>query len=202
MIWTHPAVDRRRRVLIIDGFFGSVMAISVMECVLLLRDGWEVCGAGSMGALRASELWSLGMVGIGEVYSMLRLGILSDDADLAAAYYPDLTREITIPLVHVRSLLADVAAAGHDLGCTANDLLDAAAGIHFTVRTIQALSEAWEPCGIPPGTMRALALLARDPGHHPKVRDAILALRSLSAGVWLTFPPDVVAPTEIPRGRP
>jgi hypothetical protein len=42
-----------------------------------------IVGASSMGALRAAELDSMGMVGIGTVYQYYRDGIIESDDDVA-----------------------------------------------------------------------------------------------------------------------
>ena len=52
------------------------------EVVAALRDGARVLGAASMGAIRAAECWPAGMQGVGAVYSLYRLGVISDDDEV------------------------------------------------------------------------------------------------------------------------
>ena len=56
---------RPRAIAIIDGLFESISAVWHKEILLALEDGIAVFGASSMGALRAAELDTFGMVGIG-----------------------------------------------------------------------------------------------------------------------------------------
>ena len=84
---------------IIDGVFHQSSAVGHREILNVIKKGIEVYGASSMGALRASELDSLGMHGIGYVYNQYATGkIVSDDtvsaifvgAVIAALEEPDL----------------------------------------------------------------------------------------------------------------
>jgi hypothetical protein len=68
-----------------------------------LASGIPVFGAASMGALRAAELASFGMIGIGQIFRWYRDGVLTDDgavtllhADAEHGYRP-----LTVPLVNV-----------------------------------------------------------------------------------------------------
>lgn len=64
---------RRPRVIgIIDGYFERVPAVWHKEILLALSAGVHVVGGASMGALRAAELHSFGMVGVGEVFAWYR----------------------------------------------------------------------------------------------------------------------------------
>ena len=47
------------------------------EILAAVRKGVRVVGASSMGALRAAEMDTLGMTGIGEVYRMYKAASLS-----------------------------------------------------------------------------------------------------------------------------
>ena len=53
-----------------------------------LDNGITVVGGSSMGALRASELDDLGMVGIGYVYKAYRTGAITSDDDVALSVDP------------------------------------------------------------------------------------------------------------------
>ena len=64
---------------IIDGYFESVPAVWHKEILWALTQGIHVFGSASMGALRAVELASFGMVGIGKIFEAFRDGTLEDD---------------------------------------------------------------------------------------------------------------------------
>ena len=49
--------------VIIDGEFGQSLSVSPKEILSILKTGRIVIGASSMGALRASELDTCGMIG-------------------------------------------------------------------------------------------------------------------------------------------
>ncbi|NTV54645.1 MAG: hypothetical protein HGA73_04195, partial [Syntrophaceae bacterium] len=70
---------------LIDGVFHQESAVAHREILTAIKKGVRVVGASSMGALRAAEMDTLGMTGIGEVYQMYRSGdLISDDERLAA----------------------------------------------------------------------------------------------------------------------
>lgn len=71
---------------IIDGVFHQSPAVSHKEIMNALKKGITVIGASSMGALRASELNSLGMIGIGYVYEKYSSGEIESDDDVAVAF--------------------------------------------------------------------------------------------------------------------
>jgi hypothetical protein len=54
--------------VIIDGEFGQNLSVSPKEILGVLKMQKVVLGASSMGALRASELDTCGMIGVGWVY--------------------------------------------------------------------------------------------------------------------------------------
>src|SRR3990170_5427699 len=68
---------------IIDGVFFDSAAVAHREIIEALKGGITVVGGGSMGALRASELESYGMIGVGKVFEMYRKGIIESDDEVA-----------------------------------------------------------------------------------------------------------------------
>ena len=59
-------------------------------------------GASSMGALRAAELDSLGMEGIGVIYSLYRNGTLVSDDEVALVFDPETWSPLSDPLINIR----------------------------------------------------------------------------------------------------
>jgi hypothetical protein len=94
-----------RTVGIIDGEFCQQLAVSSKEIVALLDRGVRVFGAASMGALRAAETYTLGTVGIGEIFIMFRDGVLDADDEVAVVYDPQSYRQLSDPLVNIRHAL-------------------------------------------------------------------------------------------------
>ena len=60
-------------IIIIDGQFHNNLAVSCDEIRDALHRGTKIYGAASMGALRASELDSCGMIGHGEIYEHIKV---------------------------------------------------------------------------------------------------------------------------------
>jgi hypothetical protein len=94
-----------RVVGIVDGEFYQSLAVSPKEIVPLLDRGIKVYGASSMGALRAAETCSLGMVGVGEIFAMFRDGVLDGDDEVALVYEALTYRKLSEPLVNLRRAL-------------------------------------------------------------------------------------------------
>ncbi|MCC7553582.1 MAG: TfuA-related McrA-glycine thioamidation protein [Methanobacteriaceae archaeon] len=84
---------------IIDGIFHKSPAVAHKEILSVLEKGIKVIGASSMGALRASELDSLGMKGIGYVYNQYANGKITSDDDVAVVLNPDTLKQLSVPLV-------------------------------------------------------------------------------------------------------
>jgi hypothetical protein len=78
---------RRPRVIgIIDGYFDGVPAVWHKEIMWIMERGVHVFGAASMGALRAAELDTFGMNGVGWVYRAFRDGTLERDDEVAVRH--------------------------------------------------------------------------------------------------------------------
>lgn len=87
---------------LIDGVFFQACAIAHREILYALEEGVKVVGASSMGALRASELDSFGMEGVGKVYELYRKGELVSDDEVALIFEPDSFKPLSEPLVNIR----------------------------------------------------------------------------------------------------
>jgi hypothetical protein len=176
--------DRPGVALLIDGLFGWSLAITPTECRELLLAGWTLCGASSMGALRASELWSVGMIGIGEIYGMLRLGHIRADDELAVAYHPDTHAELGPTLVHVRAVLDRLQPHLPRPGL-ARQALELARQIYWLERSWPRVFASWRAHGIEEAVIERAHRAALDARCHPKVQDAELAVRSVLADLWI-----------------
>lgn len=74
---------------VIDGVFHQRPAVSHKELLKALESGVKVVGGSSMGALRASELDEMGMIGIGRVYKAYKSGEIESDDDVAVVFNPE-----------------------------------------------------------------------------------------------------------------
>ncbi len=87
---------------IIDGVFHQNSAVGHKEILNVMNSGVEVFGASSMGALRASELDTLGMTGIGYVYNQYASGTVESDDDVAVMLDSETLEALSEPLINMR----------------------------------------------------------------------------------------------------
>ncbi|MGB9927440.1 MAG: TfuA-related McrA-glycine thioamidation protein [Methanosarcina sp.] len=90
---------------IIDGIFFDRAAVGHREIMSALDAGVKVVGGASMGALRASELDTQGMIGVGKVYRWYRDGVIESDDEVAVSTNPDTFEPISVSLVNMRETL-------------------------------------------------------------------------------------------------
>jgi hypothetical protein len=127
--------------VIIDGEFAQSLSVSPKEILTLLDHGKTVIGASSMGALRASELHTFGMIGVGWVYErFVRASVRLDD-DVALCFSPTDFRALTIPMVDIEywldGLLKTNVISRHDRSL----VLRKARSIFYADRTRDRLDE-------------------------------------------------------------
>src|SRR5262249_25016326 len=106
--------ERPRAIGIVDGYFEHVPAVWHKEVLWALSQGIHVFGAASMGALRAAELSSFGMVGVGRVYEAFERGELEADDEVAIAHAAaeDGYRPLSEAMVNIRATLGAAARGG------------------------------------------------------------------------------------------
>ena len=86
---------------IIDGVFHQNSAVAHREILKAIDEGITVVGASSMGALRASELDTLGMKGIGYVYEQYATGKVTSDDDVAVMLDSETLEQLSEPLINM-----------------------------------------------------------------------------------------------------
>jgi hypothetical protein len=161
----RAALDRPAVIGVIDGYFEATPTVWHKEILWAMAQGIHVFGAASIGALRAAELDTYGMRGIGRIYEDFRDGVLIDDDEVAVLHgpaelgYPPVTEA----MVNIRATLAAAAGDGviapslaEGLTATAKALfykertwravLDAAAASHGDAAALAGF-EAWLPAG-------------------------------------------------------
>ena len=133
--------SRPSHIHIIDGFFYSKPSVRHKEILHCLRQGISVSGCSSMGALRASELDSYGMIGIGRIYEYYCQSQISSDGDVALSHLPDEPyTSLTIPLINIRFTLEDLVKDASINQSHANLILNDCLAIHFTERTKKSVA--------------------------------------------------------------
>ena len=128
-------------VVLIDGLFDSDPAVRHKELLMLIGAGVRVIGGASMGALRACELRGFGMEGVGQVFRAYARGQLTGDDEVALLHGPEEAgwHPLTEPLVNVRATLVQAVRQGAIGAEAARRLRSAAAAIHFSERTWDAV---------------------------------------------------------------
>lgn len=97
------------RIGIVDGVFHGQPSIWHREILNAVDLGIEVLGSSSMGALRASEMDTLGVRGIGKVYKWYQENRINGDDEVALSHLPIKPyTSMTIPLVDIRNILVEV----------------------------------------------------------------------------------------------
>ena len=96
---------------IIDGVFHQNSAVGHKEILSVLKKGIKVFGASSMGALRASELDTLGMTGIGYVYNQYASGEVDSDDDVAVMLDSETLEPLSEPLINMKYVFENAADA-------------------------------------------------------------------------------------------
>lgn len=86
-------------IAIIDGVFHQNSAVGHKEILTAMNKGIKVFGASSMGALRASELDTLGMVGVGYCYNQYASGAIDSDDDVAVMLDSESLEALSVPLI-------------------------------------------------------------------------------------------------------
>lgn len=94
---------RPKAIALIDGVFESTPSVWHHELLTALASGVAVFGASSMGALRAAELYTQGMIGVGSIFADYRDGRRVDDSDVALLHGDEENQFVpmTVPLVNV-----------------------------------------------------------------------------------------------------
>jgi hypothetical protein len=129
-------------ICLIDGVFHQDSAVAHREILFALRQGVRVIGASSMGALRAAEMDTLGMEGVGEIYQMYKTGELISDDEVALVFDPVSGISLSEPLVNIRCTLKKAEQGGVIMPEVRTALLNAARSLFYPQRTYPAIVSA------------------------------------------------------------
>lgn len=120
-IQKHPKV-----IVLIDGVFENQPAVWHKEILFALSKGIHVFGASSMGALRASELHTYGMQGVGWVFESLVKQTLTDDDEVTITHAPEALgfQPTSEAMVNIRCSLLHAEQAGVISAAQASQLIE------------------------------------------------------------------------------
>lgn len=128
---------------IIDGYFEVLPAVWHKEILYALASNIHVVGASSMGALRASELFTYGMCGIGEVYEAYKSGLIEDDDEVAIVHAPAPLQFIPLSeaMVNIRKTVSVAAHKKILPSGLAEYVIDIAKKMHYKQRSYARMEE-------------------------------------------------------------
>jgi hypothetical protein len=131
-----------RYIGIIDGYFETVPAVWHKEILLALSQGVHVFGAASMGALRAAELSSFGMVGVGKIFEWFKNETISADDEVAVRHGPPDLNYLPLnqALVDLRDGCALAVEEGLIGSKLADQIISVAKALPFWDRTCETIS--------------------------------------------------------------
>jgi hypothetical protein len=173
--------NRPRTIGIVDGYFEHVPAVWHKEIMWIMAQGVHVFGSAGLGALRAAELDSFGMRGVGRVYQAIKDGTLDRDDELAVAYDqgPDGYRALSEAMVNIRATL-EAAHRGQIISDATRDVLAAAgAALFYRDRNWPALLEAGKAAGADPAELAALRRWLPSGRIDQQADDALAMLREM-----------------------
>ncbi len=127
---------------LIDGVFHQESAVAHREILVAIKHGVTVIGGSSMGALRAAEMDTLGMVGIGKIYGMYKSGELESDDEVALVFDPESGVSLSEPLINIRFTLKRAKREGIIDGTVHDALLASARSLFYPKRTYGAIVSA------------------------------------------------------------
>lgn len=127
--------DGAEIICLIDGVFHQESAVAHREILAAIKKGVKIVGSSSMGALRAAEMDTLGMTGIGEVYRMYKSGELISDDEVALVFDPETGLSLSEPLVNIRFTLREAEKEGIITPEDHAILLSAAQSVFYPQRT-------------------------------------------------------------------
>jgi hypothetical protein len=125
---------------LIDGGFEYTAPVWHKEILYALSKGVVVAGAASMGALRAAECQSFGMVGVGRIFDDYASGAVVDDAAVALLHAPKELgfRAMTVPIVNIRATVERLCDQQIFSAEEAQEIEEIAATLFFKRRTWSA----------------------------------------------------------------
>lgn len=142
----RAVLEGAEAVVLIDGYFDRVPSVWHKEILWALAQGCHVFGASSMGALRAAELSTFGMVGVGEIFEAFQRGELEDDDEVTVAHGDAESgyRQNSEAMVNIRWTLRAAVRAGVLSDPTRELLEREAKALHYDRRDLRAVLQRIE----------------------------------------------------------
>lgn len=171
---------------IIDGQFFQGLAVSPKEVLRGLKSGIKIFGASSMGALRAAELCTFGMIGVGSIFNMYLTGKLDADDEVAMVYSASSLEGLSVPMVNIRYAFAEAAALGLITKAEKRLLIDTAKRLYFSDRTYAGVLSLVGG-KVEPARRAAFARYLKENPPDLKAIDARVMLREIATSVEISI---------------
>jgi hypothetical protein len=187
----RAALTRPAAIGVIDGYFEVVPTVWHKEILWAMAQGIHVFGAASIGALRAAELDSFGMRGIGQIYEAFRDGVLEDDDEVAVLHgpeelgYPPLTEA----MVNIRATIAEAERRGILAPQAAAHLTETAKALFYKDRTYDSMLRAAAESDMPNACLRDFTAWLPQGRVDQKRPDAEAMLAAIRAHLLSGAPP-------------
>lgn len=165
-------------VAIIDGVFLQNCSVGHREILSLLNRGIKVVGGGSMGALRAAEMRSYGMIGVGRIFEMYSQGKVEGDDEVALVFDPETMEPLSEPTVNIRCLLEGALSSNLITSEVKDELIRKIRSVYYPRRTINVFMSIVESTLLSEGSERFKRFFV-DNYRDIKKEDAITVLKFL-----------------------
>ena len=191
-----PIIERGFNVIgIIDGTYINQPTVGATEIINALERGAAIYGAASLGAIRAVELESYGMIGIGTIYAWYKQQITYRDDEVVVPMHPDDYTALADPLINLRYICNRALESGFISVQLADRLLKKYSEIEFQhrkyprlfnlIRT-ETLSDK-ERCEL---ESLELFIQKESPGLNLKYLDAVQLINHIKQSHWLDKGPN------------
>jgi hypothetical protein len=179
----RAALARPWAIGIIDGFFESTPSVWHREVLWAMAQGIHVFGAASMGALRAAELSAFGMIGVGEIFTAYRDGVIEDDDEVAVVHGPPELGYVQLSeaMVNIRASLRRATEAHVIQPATAGRLIAIGKGLFYKERSYPRLLAGAAEAGLPAAEIEVLRGWLKQNQVNQKRLDAVALLQALGA---------------------
>ncbi|MBV9199381.1 MAG: tfuA protein [Alphaproteobacteria bacterium] len=190
----EAALARPAIIGIIDGYFEVTPTVWHKEILWAMAQGIHVYGSASIGALRAAELHTFGMVGVGRIFEAYRDGILTDDDEVAVLHGPEELgySALTEAMVNIRATLDKALAVGVLEGAMVAQLIEIAKTLFYKGRSWAAILQLASRARFPIALDRLVAWLPTGQFDQKRV-DAVEIIATIRAHLAAGVAPLVVS---------
>ena len=173
---------RPQAIGIIDGYFENMPSVWHKEILWALKEGIQVWGCSSMGALRAVELEAFGMRGFGEIFTSFQRGELNDDDEVALIHGPAESGYIACSeaLVNIRATIKVAQEKQFISSTIAESLLLIAKQLHYRNRSYENIVMVAQQQSLPQQAVDQFAQFSAEHAINQKRLDAIAMLKEMA----------------------